>query len=152
MPPDKLLIYHFDMKRPQWTPGYLDQTVDRLRSWGFNAILYEIDDKFRFARHPTLAHVESPSHQAMVRFVTTCRAKGIDVIPMMQSLGHAECVVGKPEYAHLRETPDCLDQYDPLSEEARSLICDLYDEIINVMQPRSSFMSAETRRFAWAPA
>jgi len=98
-----------------------------------------VEDKFRFSRHPAVAHPEAPSHEETADFVRSCRAKGVEVVPMMQSLGHAECVVGRPEYAHLREAPGVDDQYDPLSPEARALILELYDEIIEVMRPREFF-------------
>jgi hypothetical protein len=133
------LGYHIDLKRPMWTRSHLDSAVDLIRGWGFNFVLYEIEDKFRFSRHPAIVHPEAPSHEETADFARSCRAKGVEVIPMMQSLGHAECVVGKPEYAHLREAPEVEDQYDPLSGEARALILGLYDEIIEVMRPREFF-------------
>ena len=135
----KFLAYHFDLKRPMWKREYMDSWADRLRGWGFNTVVYEIEDKFCFTRHPTIVHPEAPSHEATADFVRSCRAKGLEVVPLMQSLGHAESVVGKPAYAHLREAPEVDDQYDPLSDEARRLILDLYDEIIDVMQPREFF-------------
>lgn len=135
----KLFAYHFDLKRPQWTPAYMAAMVDRLRAWGFNAILYEIEDKFRFTRHPAVSHAESPSHDEIRAFVAACRGRGVEVIPMMQSLGHAECVLTRPGYEHLREAPEVNDQYDPLSDEARRVIVELFDEIIDVFGPSEFF-------------
>lgn len=136
---DKILAYHFDLKLPMWRREYMDTMVDRLKPWGFNAVLYEIEDKLRFARHSDIAHKEAFTGEQTAEFVKACRAKGIEVIPFMQSLGHAECVLTKPAYAHLREVPEGYDQYDPLSLEARQLIIDLYDEIIEVFKPREYF-------------
>ena len=136
---ERMLAYHFDLKRAMWTRDYMDATVDRVKGWGFNAIVYEIEDKFRFLKHPAISHPEAPSREETADFVAACRDQGVQVIPLMQSLGHAECVVGKPEYAHLRESSDVDSQYDPLSEEARALIIELYDEIIDVFQPEQYF-------------
>jgi len=135
----KFLGYHIDLKRPMWTRAYLETTADRLRGWGFNAVLWEIEDKFRFSRHPAIGHPEAPSHEETAGLVDAFRSRGLEVVPMMQSLGHAECVVGRPEYAHLREAPEVGDQYDPLSDEARAMILELYDEIIAVLRPREFF-------------
>lgn len=132
----KLLAFHLDLKRPMWRRDYLDRTIARLRDWGFNALLFEFEDKLRFRRHPDLAHPEAWSPEQAADFVRACRQQGLDVIPMYPSLGHAECVVGKPPYAHLRESPDVPDQYDPLSLEARALLLELFDEIIEIFQPR----------------
>ena len=88
----KLFMYHIDLKRPQWTPSYLYNTVKLLKAWGFNSILYEMEDKFIFKNHPSLADIEAPPRISTANFVNICKSFGIEVIPMMQSLGHAECV------------------------------------------------------------
>lgn len=136
---EKMLAYHFDLKRAMWRRQYMDAMVDRLKAWGFNTIVCEVEDKLRFSRHPAIVHPDAPPHRETRDFVASCRVKGVEVVPLVQSLGHAEYVVGKPQYAHLRETPEAEDQYDPLSEEARSLILELFDEVIDVMQPAEFF-------------
>jgi hypothetical protein len=140
---EKIFAYHFDLKRPMWQRAYMVATVDRLKAWDFNTVLYEIEDKLRFTKHPMIAHDDAWSPQETRDFVQWCRAKEIRVIPFMQALGHSECVVGKPEYAHLREVPEVHDQYDPLSEEARQVIIELYDEIIDVFQPEYLHMGGD---------
>jgi hypothetical protein len=131
-----MLSLHIDLKHAMWRRDYMDRLVDRLSAWGFDTILFEFEDKFRFSRHPDLAHPDAWSPEETRSFVDACRARGMDVIPLIQTLGHAEAVVGKPAYAHLREQPDVISQYDPLSEEARALILDLLDEVIDVFKPR----------------
>ncbi len=132
----KLLAFHVDLKRPMWRRDYLDDTVARLGAWGFNALLYEFEDKLRFARHPDLAHREAWSREQTADFADAARRGGLDVIPLIQTLGHAEGVVGKPAYAHLRETPEVTDQYDPTSDEAGALLRELLDEVIETFRPR----------------
>lgn len=134
-----VIAYHFDMKRAMWTRAYLDAMVDRLKAWGFNAVLYELEDKFRFANHPAIVHQDAFSPADTADFVASARAKGMDVIPLVQSLGHAEYVVGKPAYAHLRETPEVVEQYDPLAPQAKALILELFDDVIDAFQPRELF-------------
>lgn len=122
-----------------WRPSYLETMVDRLVEWGFNTILYEIEDKLRWRRHPGIAHDEAVTPEQTADFVEACHRKGIEVIPFVPSLGHAACVLAKPAYAHLRETPESCDQYDPLSSEARNFIIELYEETIEVFKPREYF-------------
>ena len=136
---DGMLAYHIDLKRAMWARTYLDTMVDRLRGWGFNTLIYEVEDKFRFSRHPAIQSPQAPTNAETADFAASCRAKGVEVMPLVQTLGHSEFVLGKPDYAHLREMPDAIDQYDPLSEEARGLIIDLCDEVIDVFQPREFF-------------
>ena len=103
----------------------MNTMVERIKSWGFNTVVYEMGNKFRFSKHMAIWHPEAPTHE--------------NTVALVQSLGHAEYVVGKPEYAHLRETPENRDQYDPLSSEAQTLILELFDEVIDVMKPREFF-------------
>ena len=136
---DQMFAYHFDLKRAMWTREYMAAMVDRLAEWGFNTIVYEVEDKFRFGNHPALAHADAWTGDETRDLAQACRAKGVEVIPLIQSLGHAESVVGKPEYAHLREAADITDQYDPTCDEARALLIEMFDEIIDATRPREFF-------------
>ena len=136
---EMFLAQQVDMKCRMWKREYMDGRVDLLKSWGYNTILYEIEDKFRYTGHPLLVHPDAPSHEETSAFVEGCRSRGVEVIPLFQTLGHAESIVGKEEYTHLRETPEVTDQYDPLSEEARALILEFIDEIIEVTRPKEFF-------------
>lgn len=131
-----MFAYHVDLKRAMWRPQYLLSMAARLRTWGYDTLVLEIEDKFRFSRHPLLRHAESPSHAQWKGLVARCRAMGVDSIPLFQTLGHAESVVNKREYAHLRECPENGEQYDPTSEEAQDFLRQVLDEIIDVMRPR----------------
>jgi hypothetical protein len=136
---DTILAYHMDLTRAMWTVEYLLRMATRLRAWGFNAILLEIGDKFRFRNHPALAHPEAMHREELRQFVRDCEQMGIEVIPLCQTLGHAEQVLSKPQYARLREDPARADQYDPTSDEARRLILELCDELMDAAQPRRFF-------------
>jgi hypothetical protein len=131
-----MLAYHIDLKRPMWRPDYLLAMAARLRAWGYDTLFIEIEDKFRFARHPLLRHPEAPSHREWRDLVARCRRIGLDAIPLFQTLGHAESVVGKPEYAHLRECIENTAQYDPTSPAAQAFLRQVLDELIDVMRPR----------------
>lgn len=134
-----MLAYHIDLKCAMWRQDYIESWAERLAAWGFDTVVIEIEDKLKFSRHPTISHPEAFSKEAMGQLVATCRAHGIDVVPMVQSLGHAEYVLSKPEYSALRESLEIDSQYDPLSDAARALILDLFDEVIECMRPGQFF-------------
>lgn len=136
---DKMLGFHFDLKRAMWKREYMDAFCDQLKAWGYNTILYELEDKFRFRNHPAVVHTDAFSHEETADFVASCRNKGLQVVPLVQTLAHSESVVGKPEYAHLRESLEHEEQYDPFNDEARALILEFIDEIIEVMRPETYF-------------
>lgn len=47
-----MFAYHIDLKRAMWRLDYLLEFMRRLKQWGFNSVVLEIEDKFRFSRHP----------------------------------------------------------------------------------------------------
>ncbi|MEI6492901.1 MAG: family 20 glycosylhydrolase [Verrucomicrobiota bacterium] len=134
-----LLAYHIDLKRAMWRLDYLADFVLRLRGWGFNAVLLEIEDKFRFSGHPALAHPDAPSHEEWRAWAQACESAGIEVIPLVQSLGHFEFVTARSEYASLREAPDLAGHLDPTNPAALPLVRGLIDEVVDVFQPRRYF-------------
>lgn len=51
--PSTMFAYHIDLKRAMWRLDYLLEFMRRLKQWGFNSVVLEIEDKFRFSRHPS---------------------------------------------------------------------------------------------------
>lgn len=136
---DKILAFHFDLKRAMYSESYMDSYADKLAGWGYNTILYEVEDKFRHPRHPAIAHPDAITPEETTKRMTALRKRGFRVIPMVQSLGHAEYVLSKPGYEKFRESPDHTAQYDPLSEESRALVCELIDDLIKAVKPEKYF-------------
>jgi len=137
--PGTLLAFHYDLKRAMWSAELMDHYAATLAEWGYNAVLYEVEDKLRFRRHPALAHPDAISADETCARLDAVRRRGLEAIPLVQSLGHAEYVLTKPGYEHLRESPVHTAQYDPLSEAARGLVCELIDETIAAVRPERFF-------------
>ena len=150
---EKMLAFHYDMKRPMWSPAYIEKLTRRLKDWGYNTIIYEIEDKLKFSGHPVISHPEALSHEETARFVASIRKKGLDVIPCMQTLGHLEFILEKDGYEKFREVPEVHDQVCPRNDDARSLIVGICDEIIDVCKPRQFFHvgADETRALGRCP-
>lgn len=135
----KMLAYHLDMKHAMWRPEYIDQFAGTLARWGFNTVVYEVEDKFRFRNHPAIAHADAPSHAENAAIADSLRRHGLAVIPLAQSLGHAEYVLRHGAYAHLRQTPDAVNLYDPGAEASQAMLIELFDEMIEVFRPTEYF-------------
>ncbi len=134
-----LFIYHIDLKRAMWRLDYLADFLSRLQGWGFNAVLLEIEDKFRFANHPALVHPDAPAHDEWKAWAQGCHAAGLEVIPLVQSLGHLEFVLKHPEYAHLREASNLTTHLDPTNPRSVPFVGELIDEVIEVFSPSRHF-------------
>jgi hypothetical protein len=132
---DRLFAYHVDLKRAMWRLDYLAGFVRRLKRWGFNAVVLEMEDKFRFSRHPAIVHSDAPTHEEWRTWARDCRRQGVDVIPLVQTLGHLEFALNRPEYAHLREAPGLVHHVDVTNPAARPFVLDLVREALEVFEP-----------------
>lgn len=135
----KIIAYHLDFKRAMWKRSCLDRFVERLKKWGYNTLVLEMEDKFRFSGHPAINHAEAWTHMEAAAFTAKCRKMGMQVIPLMQTLGHLEFIVGEKEYAHLREAPELTTHIDVTNPDSIPFLIKLFDEIIDVTKPSQYF-------------
>ena len=134
-----MFAYHIDLKRAMWRLDYLLEFMRRLKQWGFNSVVLEIEDKFRFSRHPSLAHPDSPTHGQWREWAQSCRDIGIDVVPLVQTLGHLEFALNKPAYAHLREEAGLRHHVDVTNPGSVPFVLELVQEAVDVFQPEKFF-------------
>ena len=105
------------------------EIIERSAHYKLNAVLLEIEAMFPHRRHPTVPCKLAFTDEEIDRIRRACTDNHMEIIPLLQCLGHAYHVLRNPEYAHLRETPDTIQQYCPLNEEARALYLELAEEI-----------------------
>jgi hypothetical protein len=118
-----------------WRLDYMTDFVRRLKRWGFNAVVVEMEDKFRFSNQPALIHPDAPSHAEWREWARGCRDMGVDVIPLVQTLGHLEFALNRPEYATLREAPRLTHHVDVTNPASKAFVLDLVSEVIDVFEP-----------------
>lgn len=135
----KVLAYHLDLKRAMPRLDYIAKFAGQLAAWGFNAVVLELENKFRFRKHPLLAHPAAPTTMEMEQLIETLTASGLEVIPLLQTLGHAEHVLTKPGYESMRVAPDVSDVYDPMSEHVKEFLKEIIDDVIERLRPKRFF-------------
>jgi len=52
----------------------------------------------------------------------------VEMIPLVQGLGHVSYILKHPQHAHVREIPDSAWEFCPLNEASYDLLLDLWDE------------------------
>lgn len=86
--------------------------LPQLAAWGFNTLWWHFVDSQGFVLkldgHPELASPYAFTKAEVRRFVAAAARLGIDVVPEVESLGHARYITGLPQYAHLANGPDSL--------------------------------------------
>lgn len=92
-----------DLARQMETVEYIEGFVDLMAQWGFNELILYLEGRVRTASFPYPKPEESYTPDEMKRVVAYATGQGIDVIPVVSCLGHAEQFLQFPEMAHLGE-------------------------------------------------
>lgn len=119
---------HLDLKGGMAPVSYWQEAIRLLAGMKINAVLIEYEDKFPFTSHPDIVGPGAFTRAELDALLTTARDHFVEVIPLLQCLGHVEYILRHPAYAALRESGD-LTQFCP--EHPGSL--PLYDELADEM-------------------
>ena len=108
----------------------------------FNTLMLEVNDRMRYERHPLVARDGALSKAELRELVQYCRGLGFDVVPQVQTWGHFAYVLRHERYASLRETTEPRKRYGwwtycPSNPDTYRLVFDLFEEVIEVFQPKS---------------
>lgn len=120
---------HLDLKGCMPATDYLRMTFAELAQYKINTVLLEYEDKFPFAGRPEIRSPEALRPEELRALLSLARECHIQVIPLVQSLGHVEYILRHEHYAHLRED-GAIDQYCPLNPGSFTFFREMLDEIL----------------------
>jgi hypothetical protein len=118
---------------------YYFRLVDFCHEKEFNAIIFRLTDDqgsaYRFTSHPELNLTEGAFTAEELRgLITYAMGKGIEMIPEIESFGHARYITGTRRYAFLNDgiPGEDFNALCPVSDTTLALMHDLYAEITSV--------------------
>ncbi len=120
---------HLDLKGSMAPASYWQEAIRLLSQFKINAVLIEYEDKFPFAAHPEVVGPGALTRTELDELLATARDCFVEVIPLLQSLGHVEWILRAPQHTHLCESGS-LSQFCPQKEGAWLLLAELLDEMI----------------------
>ena len=135
----KNLVFHIDLKG---MPPVFERLLEHLELYaaaGYTAVLVEWEDMFPWKINKNLQNPNAYTPKQIKIFSKCANKLGLEIIPLVQSLGHMEFVLGWPDFSHLREVSERMDGLNPALAEATELISILIDEVIELLP--------ETKRF-----
>jgi hexosaminidase len=124
---------HLDLKGVPPTPERLLSLLDVFAAMRFNSVLVEWEDMFPWTCDPRFRCATAYTPEQVRAFLNKAQELGIEVIPLVQSLGHMETPLKFPEYAHMREVPDDTGGLNPLAPGARELVQRMVDDVLALM-------------------
>ena len=92
-----------DLARQMETVEYIEGFIDLMAQWGLNTLVLYLEGRIKTESFPYPKAEASYTPEEMKRVVAHATEQGIDVIPVVSCLGHAEQFLQFPELADLGE-------------------------------------------------
>lgn len=130
---EKLCIFHIDLNYSCLREDYLRGWLEKIAAAGYNAVLWEMEDKVQLETCPECIWPEAYTKETFKDILAFSRTLGLEPIPLLQTIGHAEYILMHEEYAHLRESHkenehDCYCTENPeVRKFLKKLICEYID-------------------------
>ncbi len=134
---------HYDTKHHQDKATYVKRFIRQLAEYKINMLIWEWEDKFAYQRHPEIGASGAFTKAEMQEFTRYAKQYHIQLVPLVQGLGHASYILKWPQHAHLREIPASNWEFCPLKEGPYALLYDLWVEAIEAT-PGSEFLHIGT--------
>ena len=107
----------------------LKDLLNRLSDLKQNTLLVEYDDSFPWGKNSTISHPEVLTRDEVNEFVDLAKQRFIQIIPLVNSFGHAESYLKHDKYAPLREVPERIDEMCPLKTETMNFVKELWEDM-----------------------
>lgn len=122
---------HYDTKHHQDKMSYVKSFIKELARYKINILVWEWEDKFAYPSHPEIGAPGAFTPEEIRGLTDYARKYHIQVVPLVQGLGHASFILKWPQYAHLREVPASNFEFCPLKEGTYDLLFDLWKDAMD---------------------
>ncbi len=130
---------HYDTKHHQDKASYVKAFIRDLASYKINMLVWEWEDKLAYPSHPEIGAPGAFTVGEMQEFTRYARQYHIELVPLVQGLGHVSFILKWPQYSPLREIPSSNWEFCPLKEDSYNLLFYLWDDALSAT-PGSSYV------------
>lgn len=121
---------HYDTKHHQDTREFVEQFIRELAAYKYNMLIWEWEDKFEYPSHPEIGAPGAFTMREMQDLTRYARQYHIQIVPLVQGLGHAGFILKWPQFAGLRELPASNFEFCPLKQGSYRLLSDLWHDAV----------------------
>jgi hexosaminidase len=121
---------HYDTKHFQEKKEYVKSFIRTLASYKVNMLIWEWEDKFAYKSHPEIGAPGAFTVDEMKELTNYARRYHVQIVPLIQGLGHVSYILKHPENKHLREIESNNWGFCPLREGTYDLMSDLIKEAV----------------------
>ena len=127
-----LKIHHIDFNFVNIRPDYVRRWLRALADMGFNAVLWEVEDKVRWETCADAVWPEALPKSDFRSILDEAAGLGLEAIPLLQTVGHGEYVLMHDAYRHMRELPERHDCYCTEKPDVRRFLKQLITEYLDL--------------------
>ena len=111
--------------------------LDSMARWGLNTLWWHFADDqgfhLKLDSHPEIASRFAFTKDEMAALLSKAARLGIDIVPEVESLGHARYITGLPPYAHLADgDPTLFNAICPSHPQTLELLAEIIREVASV--------------------
>lgn len=129
-PDIKKRAVHYDTKHHQDKISYVKSFIKDLSRYKINILVWEWEDKFAYPDHPEIGAPGAFTLEEIQDLTRYARQYHIQIVPLVQGLGHASFILKWPHYKGLREIEASNWEFCPLRNGTYDLLFDLWDDAI----------------------
>ena len=130
---------HYDTKHHQDKAEYVRGFIRDLADYKINVLIWEWEDKFAYKSHPEIGAPGAFTMDQMQELTRYAQKYHIQIVPLIQGLGHVSFILKWPQNSHLREIAASNWQFCPLKDGSYDLLLDLWKEAMEAT-PGSEFL------------
>ena len=130
---------HYDTKHHQDKGSYVKSFIKDLSKYKVNMLVWEWEDKFAYPSHPEIGAPGAFTIEEMQNFTRYAKQYHIQIVPLVQGLGHVSYILKWPQYKSLREIEASNWEFCPLKDESYNLLFDLWKDAIDAT-PGSAYI------------
>jgi hexosaminidase len=134
---------HYDTKHHQDKAGYVRDFIRALADYKINMLIWEWEDKFAYPSHPEIGAPGAFTMEEMRAFTLYARQYHVQIVPLVQGLGHVSFILKWPAHAHLREIPASNWEFCPRKDASYELLFDLWRDAMEAT-PGSEYLHIGT--------
>lgn len=121
---------HYDTKHHQDKRSYIESFIKDMAKYKINQLVWEWEDKLAYKSHPEIGAPGAFTIEEMQEITRYAKKYHIEVIPLVQGLGHVSFILKWPQHSHLREIEASNWEFCPLKEGSFELLFDMWEEAI----------------------
>lgn len=130
---------HYDTKHHQDRFEYVQSFIREIAAYKANILVWEWEDKLAYRCHPQVGAPGAFTIAQMQELTRYARRHHVEIVPLVQGLGHVSFILKHREFRHLREIPDSDWELCPLKDGTYELLFDLWTEAMEAT-PGSRFL------------